>query len=79
MDLDKLTQQDRLSIWEQFQGSPAWLLLCRELRSKKAQTPIVTNADTKEAFFYAAIRNQAIDELLNLPDELIGHIQRSIK
>lgn len=66
-------------IWQRFQGSPEWALLTKELQKKKLQTPMVTNADSKEAFFFAAIRNQVIDELLQLPGELAGHIQRAMK
>ena len=79
MQWDNLKQGERLEIWQRFQDSPEWGQLCKELQKKKLQTPIVTNADTREAFFYAAIRNQVIDELLLLPSELVGHIQRAMK
>jgi hypothetical protein len=79
MDLDKLSREDRLSIWEEFQSSYGWQLLKRDLKKKKTTAPHITNRDSKEAFLYAAIRNQVIDELLLLPETLAGDIKNAMK
>lgn len=57
-------------------GSLGWQLLKKTLLEQKQRIPEVKDADSKEAFFYWAIRNQAIDELINLPQELVDGYER---
>lgn len=63
-------------MWEKFNKGMEWQILKKELHTKKAQIPSIKDADTKEAFFYAAIRNQVIDELLELPERMAENIKR---
>lgn len=47
------------------------------MQEKITALPPVKNMSTKEAFYYQAIRAQAINEFLVKPDELIEGIERA--
>ncbi len=48
------------------------------LKSQKAMQQPVKNRDEKEAFYYNAIKNEAIDDLLGRPDLLIQENTRNL-
>jgi len=62
---------------EELEASPGWAQVKQALIEKKTGIPVIKDADTKEAFFYWAIRNQAIDELIDLPRVLIDGYNRT--
>ena len=74
MDLNKLEPGDRLLIWQRLKESPDWALVCDELRAKRRAIKEITDADSREAFLYAAIKQQAFEEVLDLPDTMIHSI-----
>lgn len=77
MDINRLTQQDRLLIWERLHDSPDWGLVSHCLKLQKKKVPDIVDLNSREAFLYAAIRNQVIDELINLPETQMEAIYRS--
>lgn len=58
-------------IWSQLKASPGWQLLREEVISALAAAPDVTDANSKEGFYYQSIKAKEVLKFLNTPDERI--------
>lgn len=75
---DKLTQEERLQVWQEFQETPGWQLLKQMFLQEQSKITDITDCDSEKAFIYQQTKLKGKAEFFNKPQELIGHITRGM-
>lgn len=66
----KLPPNEKAQIWDDLEASPGWQVLKDATLAKIGAKPQVLDVNSREAFYFDAVKEAGMLDLLNYPDEM---------